>query len=208
MPASAPLSIAIAGLITLGVLVPGAAQDLARAQTLLETCQAAAADDMKDASRAIAREAESLFTHLERQHPQDPEPLVGHARVLSQCLLPFAGAFGKADLYHRSTELLERALALDSTHWAARYSLALGHYHVPRFMGRTDDAIREFERLLRQQGDAAEFPEQAGPFAYLGDLYVRKGRGEDAVQLWQRGAALFPDDRRLQRRLNPEARDD
>jgi tetratricopeptide (TPR) repeat protein len=103
----------------------------------------------------------------------------------------------------RASEILRAALELDATHWAARYFLAVNYFHNPEFMGLTDDAIVEFETLLEQQGDQTDFPEMAAPYVYLGDLYLRVDRADEARATWSRGAALFPDDPRLAERLAP-----
>ena len=161
----------------------GTAARLARATSLLDSCARAAGEERKDTAQAMGRRAEREFAELHRAAPADPEILVGQARAISQCLLPFAGGLRAGALYGKSSDLLLRALALDSAHWVARYTLAVNHYRAPSFLGSTDDAIREFETLLRQQRDAAVFPEQAMPYAYLGDLYVRVGRPEDARAL-------------------------
>lgn len=203
----------IAALLAAALLSPAAAQvpgappdGLAPAAVLLDSCVAAAQRREKDHAEAAARRAEAMFAELAKALPGNPEPLVGQARAISQCRLPFADGLRAGGLYRRSTELLERALALDSTHWTARYTLAVNHYRAPRFLGVTGEAIRQFEILLRQQGDAAAFPEQARPYTYLGDLYQREGRLEDAERIWRRGATLFPDDSGLRRRLEGPAR--
>ena len=97
--------------------------------------------------------------------------------------------------------MLKGALASDSTNWEARYTLALLYYHAPSFVGKTGEAMAQFERLLAEQGPRADFAEEAGTYAYLGDLYERVGRRDDAVAIWRRGLALFPRDARLVQRL-------
>lgn len=181
---------------------------VAQADAALAACASAATSDRAAEAKRTGQTASALYLAIARERPQDPAPLVGRARVLSECELPFASVFRKSGLYEKAVKLLEQALALDSTHWTARYALALNHYHLPEFLGRTADAIRQFEILLAQQGNAADFPEQAAPYAYLGDLYGRKHRAADAERVWRRGAALFPADERLRRRLENLTRPD
>jgi hypothetical protein len=177
-----------------------AAADSARA-----ACVAAVRSKREAEAQAAAKEAERLYRRLIDARPADPEPRVKLAQVLSLCRIPYASFTNQGRLVGQSNQLLEEALVLAPTHWGARYTLAMNHHGTPEFLGRTDDAIREFERLLVQQGERADFPEQADPYVYLGDLYERKKRPADALALWQRGARLFPNDARLRQRLERAA---
>lgn len=191
-------------LITAQTLAHAQDDRLREARAALAACIAAVSDGRGDEAQGAARRAAELFRLAEQEQPGAVEPLLGHARVLSQCEVPIAATLRKEGLVNRSNGLLERALALDSTHWEARYILALNYYHLPAFMGRTRHAIREFETLLSHHAGAALFPEQAVPYAYLGDLYCRVGRPDDARRIWTEGARLFPDDQRFARRLQPD----
>lgn len=190
---------------TLTLARPAAAQDQPAtaddAHTALEACAAAAEAEDRPSALAGADRAEALFSALADAHPDDPEFLVGRARVLTGCRIRFAPFMEQGVIVGRSNELLERALEMDPTHWEARYALALNHFYTPEFLGRTEDSIEHFEILLEQQGDRTDFPEMAGPYAYLGDLYLRVDRKQDAIAIWRKGAALFPDDPRLAERL-------
>jgi tetratricopeptide (TPR) repeat protein len=166
----------------------------------LSACaRAAARGDKAEASRN-ADAAERAYRAAPAA-PNDPTPSVRVARVIAECRIPVAWFMSKGKLASEAEALLTRALSVDSTHWEARYTLGLLYYHSPGFLGRRGDAIRQFETLLQQQGQATEFPEQAAPYVYVGDLYKRQGRAADAVAVWRRGAALFPNDTRLKRRL-------
>ncbi len=196
----------VGALAALALWVPAAfAQEgppeAAAGKEALAACVAAAEAGTADAATQAADRAEAAFTAWAQAEPANPEPLNGRAQVISRCRIPFAPFMEQGVLVGRSNQLAEKALALDPTHWSARYLLALNHYYTPEFLGRTPDAIENFEILIEQQGDRTDFPEMAGPFAYLGDLYERVGRHEDAVAIWNRGAALFPDDARLRERL-------
>jgi len=179
---------------------PGLAQEAA-GRAALDACVAASEAENKDAALEAAGRAEAAFTAWSEAEPSNPEPLQGKAQVLSRCRIPFAAMMEQGVLVGRSNALLEQALELDPMHWGARYTLALNHYYTPEFLGRTKDSIEHLEILVEQQGDRTDFPEMAGPFAYLGDLYLRVGRNDDAVAVWRKGAALFPDDARLVERL-------
>src|SRR5690606_163097 len=67
-------------------------------------------------------------------------------------------------------------------------------------LGRTDDAIREFERLLEDHGDVDIAPIRLA-YLLLGELYERQNRREDAVAIWRRGLERFPDATQLAEKL-------
>ena len=50
--------------------------------------------------------------------------------------MPAASFMAKGRLIGEADALLEDALAVDSTHWAVRYTLAINHFHTPEFLGR------------------------------------------------------------------------
>jgi tetratricopeptide (TPR) repeat protein len=171
----------------------------------LDRCAAAAAEGRQPDAAAAADAAWSGFETWAEARPDDPEPLVGQARVLLQCRIAFATFMEQGALSARASEILRAALELDATHWGARYFLAVNYFHNPEFMGLTDDAIVQFETLLEQQGERTDFPEMAATYVYLGDLYLRVDRAADAQEVWRKGAALFPADPRLAERLGTQA---
>ncbi len=165
----------------------------------LASCGRAASVGNKRAAEAAADSAERVY---KAATANQPTATVRLARVIAACRLPVASFFSKPRLGTRAEAILKGVLAKDSTEWEARYTLALLYYHAPAFLGKSADAIREFQALLAQQDNRVDFSEEAGPYAYLGDLYQRAGRNADAVDVWRRGLALFPDDSLLKRR-NP-----
>jgi tetratricopeptide (TPR) repeat protein len=138
---------------------------------------------------------------LRARYPKEATPLVQRARLISECEMQTADILRNPVLARRAIDLLQRALAIDSAHWEARYTLALNYFYAPEFLGQTPDAVREFEHLLRQHGKSTVIPEMAAPYTFLGDLYQRDGRKRDAEAIWKRGIALFPNDERLKKRL-------
>ena len=161
-------------------------------------CSAAFTD--QNASKKAAADAEVYYRRLIQQNREDLRAQILLARTLSQCVMRHASVWSKEGIVKESNSLLIDVVKHDSTNWEARYTLALNYYHAPAFFGWTDNAIREFEHLLALQGDQTYFPEQAKPYLYLGILYNKKGRQDDAKAVWQRGSRLFPDDERLRQR--------
>jgi tetratricopeptide (TPR) repeat protein len=168
----------------------------------LDACVAAAEAEDTPTAIALADAAEEQFRSWLELDPNSPDARTGLARVMLQCRVPFLPLMEQGALSAKATGILREALELDSTHWGARYTLALTFYYSPEFLGRTRDAIRELETLLEQQGTRTDTPEMAGPFAYLGDLYLREELTEAAHEVWLRGAQLFPNDDQLRQRLD------
>jgi vitamin B12 transporter len=192
----------LALLLLLGAPAPAGAQTPSPADDApLAACiQAASARDER-AARPLTARAEAAYRARMAERPDDADARVRLARTLAQCRLPFVGFMAQGRLIGEANTLLAEALAIDSTHWMARFTLATNHFHAPEFLGRTGEAIREFERLLAQQGDATANPYFAATYLHLGELYLRRRRAADAVAVWQRGATLFPRHAALRDRL-------
>jgi tetratricopeptide (TPR) repeat protein len=168
----------------------------------LDACVAAAETEDESKAIALADEAEEQFQGWLELDPDSPDARTGLARVMLQCRVPFLALMEQGALSAQATGVLREALELDPTHWGARYTLGLNFYYSPEFLGLTRDAIREFETLLEQQGTRTDDPQMAGPYSYLGDLYLREKRTEAAHEVWRRGAQLFPADDQLRQRLD------
>jgi len=179
-----------------------AADPHADARAALAQCIAAAEGGREVEAGAAADRAESLYRAWMKDAPNDPAPRVGLANVDTRCRIPFAEMMTKGQLLMMGNALLEEALRLDSTHWEARFSLAMNHFHTPDFLGKLPDAIRQLEILVAQQGTRADSPRYALPYLFLGDAYRRANREADARAVWQRAAALFPADGRFPQRLS------
>jgi vitamin B12 transporter len=176
------------------------AERAAEVRAAVEQCTAAAAGQDEAVARREAQRATALLREWMQAEPRGVEPRVRMANVRARCELPFADLMGKGALIGQANALLEEALQIDSTHWEARFTLAMHHFHSPEFLGRAPEAIRHLEILLRQQRDGTQ-PHFAQTYLYLGDLYRRAGRADDATAIWRRGAALFPADTRFAEKL-------
>src|SRR5688500_6738820 len=159
------------------------------ADSALNACAAAADAGDETLTAQHADRADKLFDQLISSRPADG--LAGKARVISQCRLPFTAMMRKIGLLDESNALLERALAADSMHFGARFTLSLNHYHVPEMFGRTADATRQLEKLVALYG-TRPIPNMATVYLYLGNVYMRTGRKADAIAAWRRGQELHP----------------
>ena len=161
------------------------------ADSALEACVAAAGRDDEKATKQLAEKADALFDAMIASKTRVADALSGKARVISQCRVPFAPLLRKIPLIDDGNELLKRALAIDSMHFGARFTLALNHFHVPEMFGRTDDAIVQLEKLT-VIGRGRPIPPMAMVYMFLGDAYMRKGRTDDAIAMWRTGLEAFP----------------
>jgi vitamin B12 transporter len=189
-----------------GVLTAQTAAERAAADSALAACAAVSQRRDREARSIVAAAEATLRRHV-RGHPRDAHGRVRLARLLTQCRIPQSSFMAAGRLLAESNRLLEEALALEPASWEARLALALNHFHAPEFLHRGDDARRELERLLEQQGERADGPHFALPYLYLGRLHARAGRHAAAVAVWERAARLFPEHEELRRALE-EARHD
>jgi tetratricopeptide (TPR) repeat protein len=95
---------------------------------------------------------------------------------------------------------LDKALELDPNHWDARFTKAVGLSFWPPIFGKQGEAINQFEILEKQQeASGATNPDFSQTYVFLGNLYQQQGKADMAVQTWQKGASLFPDDGQLKK---------
>jgi vitamin B12 transporter len=168
----------------------------------LAECTAAAAAESRERMEAASSRLGAAAAAMAGSHPVDA--LVIRARVRTQCHVPFASLMRRGELVAEANALLERALALDPRHLVARFTLGMNHFHAPAFMGRTDAAVRELERVLRDHGDRTEAI-IALTYLHLGELYERQGRRALSAQTWRRGAERFPSHAGLQEKAGSPA---
>lgn len=158
-------------------------------------------DADKRSSTAAFERAEKAFRAAVAAEPRNADAHAGLGQTLSRCGVPHASMTSVMGIVDQSTRALQSALLLDPQHWLARYVLAMNHFNMPGFLGRTPDAIRELETLRTQQGTRNDAPHFALTYLRLGDLYLRAGRKADAAAAYGAGAALFPDDAELAQRV-------
>ncbi len=148
-------------------------------------------------------EAERLLDAHLAEHPDDPDLLTARARLLM--------ADGEME---RAETMLRKAVSVDALHRGARQTLA----SLLQQQGRTDEAAKVYEELLRIQPDNADAlaavgrftlddPERARPYleeavrlqpgrwqpmVNLAVCYVRLGQPEKAESYLRRALAIEP----------------
>lgn len=128
--------------------------------------------------------------------PQNPEAQHDLAQAYFQSMRglsgPDAGAFGA-----KAAESLEAALELDENHFEARLDLAK-HQYWAEMRG---DSLQNLRKLIDQQAGRVAEPKHAAAYWWLGSVLMDRGDSDEALAIWQAGAALFPEHAGLQQRL-------
>jgi vitamin B12 transporter len=193
MRRSTLLLIAFGGLLPAGGAVQAQDAQPTPAAALQACAAAAGTGAAKEEQKRLADEAERQYRALLRDRAADLEVRVGLAQVLIRCQLQHASVTGIMSLVSEAETELRAVLAAQPEHWNARFTLAMLLKNMPAMLGRGDDAVREFERLLAVQGHRADGPQYALTFLNLGEMHEGAGRRATAVEVWRRGLALFPD---------------
>ena len=123
------------------------------------------------------------------------------ARALIEQLMVDPTYEGKDRLGNRALAEYDKALVLDPRYWEPRFEKAESLTYYPESLGRTPEAIREFEALLALQGKSNHDPRYAATYSHLGRMYLRIGKSERALKTVQEGIGLFPEDEDLRAQL-------
>jgi tetratricopeptide (TPR) repeat protein len=94
------------------------------------------------------------------------------------------------------------ALKLDPSNWEAQFYKAASLAYWPPEMNKGPEVIQRFSSLIDQQETMPPQPQFAQVYVLLGEQYQKAGQPDDALQAWRRGAAKFPGDPTLQKRIN------
>lgn len=109
---------------------------------------------------------------------------------------PMAGVWAtKAD------KAFDTALELDPQHWEARFQKAVSLSFWPAPFGKQGVAIGEFQTLIAQQDAGPKEAHHAHTYFFLGNMYQETGAMDKAVETWQKGLDLFPDNKELKKQL-------
>lgn len=97
----------------------------------------------------------------------------------------------------------DTALSLDPSNWDARFTKAMAMTYWPDNLNKGPEVISLFNTLIQQQEKQEPQPQFAQTYDLLGQQYAKAGQTDMAQQVWQHGAALYPDNQALQNRLAP-----
>jgi len=141
------------------------------------------------------------ITELEaraEEAPDDPERLFALGVAYLVKIQEANHGLLTADLLIATDRSLDHVLEIDPTHWDARFTKAMALSYWPQFLGRTRDAIHQFETLVAQQTGLPPSPEHAEVHLMLGNLHLQVGDPQAALAAWKQGLRLFPDHAGLQ----------
>jgi tetratricopeptide (TPR) repeat protein len=144
------------------------------------------------------------ISELEERTANDPERAENVA-ALGQAYLKKCGVIQdvreQAILAMKADQTLESALSLDPSNWEARYIKTVGMSYWPPQLNKGREVIEQFQTLIQDQEAQPAQPHFARPYVWLGDQYKKADQADYAVQVWQRGAAFFPNNEELKTRL-------
>ena len=147
---------------------------------------------------------DQAITELEQRAANDPQR-AEYAAALGQAYLKKCAVIEdvreQAILAMKADQLLEAALGLDPSNWEARFTKAVGMSYWPMQLNKGQEVIEQFQTLIQQQEAQPPQPQFSRPYLWLGDQYQKAGYPDYAAQVWQRGAALFPENSELKRKL-------
>ncbi len=142
-----------------------------------------------------------LYELAAERDPNNPDVQVDLGSAYLQKIFevgegPLAGKWAtKADT------VFDRALALDETHWDARFNKAAALSFWPPIFGKQSEAIHNFEVLIEQQGSSQPNAKHAETYLFLGNLHMQNGDREAALSAWRDGASRYPENAGLLEQL-------
>jgi len=96
----------------------------------------------------------------------------------------------------------DAALKLDPSHWEAQYYKAASLAHWPPEMNKSPEVIQRLSSLIDQQETMPPQPQFAQTYVLLGEQYQKSGQPDYALQTWRLGAAKFPSDSTLRKKIS------
>ncbi|MGP8201855.1 MAG: tetratricopeptide repeat protein [Limisphaerales bacterium] len=99
----------------------------------------------------------------------------------------------------------DTALSLDPSNWEARFTKAVAMSYWPENLNKGPEVVDQFNTLIAQQEQQSPQPQYAATYEWLGKQYQKTGQTASAQQVWQRGAALYPNNQSLQNLLAASA---
>lgn len=148
---------------------------------------------------------DQALTELQQQVASDPRS-ASAATALGEGYYKKAGATDevreKSMLAMKADQTLEVALKLDPLNWEARFTKAVGMSYWPAELNKGGEVMAQLRMLIQQQESEDQQPQFARTYLRLGEQYEKAGRGDDAAQIWERGASLFPTDPDLRKKIS------
>ncbi|MGD0061426.1 MAG: tetratricopeptide repeat protein [Verrucomicrobiia bacterium] len=140
-----------------------------------------------------------------QQAVKDDPSVAEYSAALGQAYLQKLGTTQdirqQSILAMEADQTFDQALTLDPDNWDARFYKAAALTHWPAGLNKSQEIMENFSTLIDQQETRPPQPEYAQSYVLLGEQYLKAGYPDNAQQMWQRGAALFPNNEALQNKL-------
>lgn len=102
----------------------------------------------------------------------------------------------------KADHAFDAALAVDETHWEARFQKAVSLSFWPPMLGKQPDAVKQFEKLVAQQeASGSKQKGYAATYLFLGNMHLQMGAKDKALAAWNQGLAQFPDNADLLKKI-------
>ncbi|MGA2138791.1 MAG: hypothetical protein ABSH14_08025 [Verrucomicrobiia bacterium] len=147
---------------------------------------------------------DQAITDLEQAAKAEPS-IAEYPAVLGQAyvqkLIATQDVREKVTLAMKADLSFDQALNLDQSNWEARFWKASSLSYWPAELNKSEEVMQNLVTLVEQQEAQSPQPYFAQTYVLLGEQYQKAGSADDARQIWQRGARLFPDNNTLREKL-------
>jgi len=151
-----------------------------------------------------AGQLDQAIAQLEQAVKEDPK-VAEYSAELGRAYLQKLGTTQdirqQAVLAMQADQTFDEALKLDPNNWDARFYKASALSHWPADLNKSQEVMENLSTLIDQQEVRPPQPEYAQSYVLLGEQYLKAGYPDNAKEMWQRGAALFPQNEALQNKL-------
>jgi hypothetical protein len=146
------------------------------------------------------------ISELEQAVKSNPE-MAEYSAVLGQAYLQKLQATPDVReqniLAMKADQSFDTALTTDPSNWDARFSKARALSFWPAEFNKSEEVMQLYSTLIDQQEAQPPQPQFARTYVLLGEQYQKAGYTDLAQEMWQRGAAIFPNDEGLRTKLTP-----
>lgn len=150
---------------------------------------------------AVMAELIALFEERAKSNPNDPKAQLELGKAYLAKVFK-VGAGPEAGLWAtKADKSFDKALAIDDHDWTSRYYKAMSLSNWPPFMGKQNEAIANFETLVKQQDAMPSQPMHAQTHLLLGNMHMAMGEKQKALAAWQKGLSIFPDNEELKKQI-------
>jgi len=155
--------------------------------------------------------AVSAFEELANANPKQTEVQVEAGMAYLQKFLSVSDE-EKGAWVAKANRAFDAGSSSGKHEWEAAFAKAASLCFSPVLSAREQQAIRELETLLRQNGPTGERTKSSDTchslaYLYLGDLYQQQGGVDQAKATWAEGLGLFPESAPLRERVTQSPRD-